>query len=87
MPCSQSLEFAQSLRSAGAMVDVSLYSGETHTTPLIENPMRGGLDQLTQDIWCVVAGKDKAEVPSHLPKPRALVPEALASLATFVSPF
>ena len=85
MPCSQSLEFAQSLRSAGAMVDVSLYSGETHTTPLIENPMRGGVDQLTQDIWRVVAGKD--EVPAHLPKPRALVPEALASLATFVSPF
>jgi len=88
MPCSQSLEFAEALRQAGALVEVTLYSGETHTTPLIENPMRGGVDQLTQDIWRVLAGEGgEAELPRALPRPRGLVPESLASLATFVSPF
>lgn len=90
MPCSQSLEFAEALRQAGALVEVTLYSGETHTTPLIENPMRGGVDQLTQDIWRVLAGaggSGEAAPPRGLPLPQGLVPEALASLATFVSPF
>lgn len=35
-------QFAHALEEAGVDVELKLYPGETHTSPLLENPMRGG---------------------------------------------
>ena len=37
-----------------SQVELVLYDGETHTSPLIENPMRGGRDRLTDDVLATV---------------------------------
>ena len=67
---------------ATTQVDVKLYSGETHTSPLIENPMRGGTDSLTDDILALVT-----EQPGLRTRQFPLCPAALISLAAAVCPF
>lgn len=34
---------------------LKLYPGKTHTQPLVEDPMRGGQDELMDDILSVVS--------------------------------
>ena len=58
------------------------YPGETHTSPLIENPMRGGRDKLTDDILAAVLGNESVKT-RQLP----LNPGWLIDLAAFVCPF
>ena len=62
-------------------VQVKLYKGETHTSPLIENPMRG-IDHLTDDILRIVT-----EQPSAVSRQLPLCPGFLISLAALVCPF
>lgn len=42
-------------QAGGVDVDVKLYVGKTHTQPLIEDPMSGGRDVLTDEILSVVS--------------------------------
>jgi len=51
-PASDAARFVEAARAAGAQeVSLRLYDGETHTSPLIENPMRGrGRDALGADL-------------------------------------
>lgn len=64
-----------------AQVTVKLYEGETHTSPLIENPMRGGTDELEEDILSFVLGP-------HAPTPQyTMCPSLLVDLAAAVCPF
>ncbi len=73
-----------------AQVELRSYEGETHTSPLIENPMRGGHDQLVGDILSVVGGPantgefggEKAS-PTQAP----LCPAILINAAARVCPF
>lgn len=60
---------------------VKLYKGETHTSPLIENPMRG-CDRLTDDILRIVT-EQPAAFSSQIP----LCPAFLIALAAWVCPF
>ena len=45
-PIGNAERFAAALREGGAAVELKTYEGQTHTSPLIENPMRGGRDLL-----------------------------------------
>ena len=63
-------------------VVVKLYSGETHTSPLIENPMRGGTDTLTDDILALVTNQ-----PGLKTRQFPLCPAALIGMAAVVCPF
>lgn len=63
-------------------VSVRLYDGETHTSPLIENPMRGGTDELTDDILALVT-----QQPGLKTRQFPLCPAFLISLAAIVCPF
>ncbi len=65
-----------------AQADIKYYEGETHTSPLIENPMRGGHDQLVNDILSRVLGRDDV-APWQMP----LCPGFLIDAAARVSPF
>ena len=59
-----------------------LYPGETHTSPLIENPMRGGTDDLTDDILALVT-----QQPGLKTRQFPLCPAVLIGLAAAVCPF
>ncbi|KAK9805124.1 hypothetical protein WJX72_000318 [[Myrmecia] bisecta] len=75
------VQFADALRESGALVKLKLYDHQTHTSPLIENPMRGGVDDLTDDILSFVVG-----VPISA-KQFPLCPSILVSMAALVCPF
>ncbi|KAK9820850.1 hypothetical protein WJX81_002179 [Elliptochloris bilobata] len=75
-------QFAEALRDAGAQVEVVLYEGETHTSPLIENPMRGGRDRLTDDVLARVL-----ERPGMESRQAPMCPGLLIRAAAAVCPF
>ena len=63
-------------------MEVVLYEGETHTSPLIENPMRGGRDRLTDDVLATVLerpGMESWQTP--------MCPGLLIRAAAAVCPF
>ena len=60
---------------------LKIYEGETHTSPLVENPMRGGTDKLMDDILSMVKGERVVTVQY------SLCPGFLVSLAAKVCPF
>ena len=62
-------------------VELRLYEDQTHTSPLIENPMRGGRDKLMDDILSFVQGRDIQTRNSML------CPALLIDLAAKVCPF
>jgi len=50
-PIDNAERFAEALREGGAAVELKTYEGQTHTSPLIENPMRGGRDLLQASLF------------------------------------
>ena len=60
---------------------LKIYEGETHTSPLVENPMRGGTDKLMDDILSMVKGEEVITVQY------SLCPGFLVTLAAWVCPF
>eukprot|EP00884_Botryococcus_braunii_P011670 jgi/Botrbrau1/20503/Bobra.145_2s0061.1 len=75
------VQFKKALEEAGAQVALMLYDGQTHTSPLIENPMRGGRDKLVDDIMSFVLGEEVKTWNS------TLCPALLINLAARVCPF
>ncbi|CAL8465640.1 g5176 [Coccomyxa elongata] len=78
-------QFRDALREVGAKVELKQYEGETHTSPLIENPMRGGHDVLVDDILSVVSGGPLGSGGS--PHQSPLCPGFLIDAAARVCPF
>lgn len=62
-------------------VSLKVYEGETHTSPLVENPMRGGTDKLMDDVLSMVMQKPVVT------KQYSLCPGFLVTLAAYVCPF
>lgn len=89
IPSEASTNFAAALRSVGAQAEVRLYEGKTHTDLFLQDPLRGGKDELLQDILSVIhAGDPLAQADDAAAPPRRrLVPEILLKLARKVSPF
>lgn len=81
VPAGIARQYGTALQRYGLAVQLVLYEGETHTSPLLENAMRGGKDQLTSDILSMVEGRP-VEV-----RHRRLCPEPLIALARWVCPF
>lgn len=50
VPCSESEGFKQALTKHGVDVQLKLYEGATHTSKLLEDPMRGGKDDVVADV-------------------------------------
>ena len=86
---------------AGEDLFLRIYRGETHTSPIIEGPMAGGRDVLTEDIvkatygalwWGTELELDEsaeAEVASALSAVEAkpLLPRFVVSAARAIAPF
>uniref|UniRef100_A0A7C9DH87 protein-S-isoprenylcysteine alpha-carbonyl methylesterase n=2 Tax=Opuntia streptacantha TaxID=393608 RepID=A0A7C9DH87_OPUST len=89
IPPDASTSFAETLRRLGVDAEAILYEGKTHTDVFLQDPMRGGTDQMFEDLVATIhAGDEEALAKDALAPPRRrLVPECMLRLATAVSPF
>eukprot|EP00246_Nothoceros_aenigmaticus_P012513 TRINITY_DN3924_c0_g1_i1.p1 TRINITY_DN3924_c0_g1~~TRINITY_DN3924_c0_g1_i1.p1 ORF type:complete len:238 (-),score=43.41 TRINITY_DN3924_c0_g1_i1:395-1108(-) len=85
IPSGASVSFAESLRSAGVPASTRVYPGKTHTDLILQDPMRGGVDELLEDVLVVLGTGPAAQLEASAR--RRLVPEILLQLARSVSPF
>ncbi|XP_010460369.1 PREDICTED: probable isoprenylcysteine alpha-carbonyl methylesterase ICMEL1 [Camelina sativa] len=86
IPSDASKSFAETLQRLGAKAEVILYEGKTHTDLFLQDPMRGGKDEMFEDIVSVVLGEDQEASGKSVDR-RRLVPEFMLKLAHWVSPF
>ncbi|TYJ95562.1 isoprenylcysteine alpha-carbonyl methylesterase ICME-like isoform X2 [Cucumis melo var. makuwa] len=89
IPLDSCKSFAEVLERIGVKVETVLYKGKTHTDLFVQDPMRGGKDQLVEDLIFVIHENDRdafARNPMARQR-RRLVPELLLKLACTVSPF
>ncbi|PSC67534.1 putative isoprenylcysteine alpha-carbonyl methylesterase ICMEL1 [Micractinium conductrix] len=81
VPMEIAVEFVAALREAGSPARLKLYKERTHTRPVVEDPMRGGRDELMDDVLSMVLGAEchNRQMP--------MLPSALIDLASWVCPF
>ncbi|XP_061991365.1 probable isoprenylcysteine alpha-carbonyl methylesterase ICMEL2 isoform X2 [Rosa rugosa] len=89
IPSDASKNFAETLRSLGVKAESILYEGKTHTDLFLQDPMRGGKDQMFEDLVAIIhEGDSEALAKDAVAPPRKrLVPEFMLKLAHKVSPF
>mmetsp|Transcript_18243 Transcript_18243/g.51089 ORF Transcript_18243/g.51089 Transcript_18243/m.51089 type:complete len:386 (+) Transcript_18243:2-1159(+) len=72
--------FLEAIQKSGGTASLKLFEGKTHTSPIVEDPLRGK-DLLVDEIISMIYGKEM-----HL-SAFPMVPGFLADLAAAVSPF
>uniref|UniRef100_A0A166ECG9 protein-S-isoprenylcysteine alpha-carbonyl methylesterase n=1 Tax=Daucus carota subsp. sativus TaxID=79200 RepID=A0A166ECG9_DAUCS len=89
IPCDASTTFADTLQRAGVKAESILYEGKTHTDLFLQDPMRGGADEMFDDLVRRIHAGDAEALAKHAAAPprRRLVPEFMLKLARRVSPF
>ncbi|KAF8716117.1 hypothetical protein HU200_026389 [Digitaria exilis] len=89
IPSSASETFADVLKQAGGKVKLELYEGKTHTDVFVQDPLRGGRDQLVEDVISVIHAHDAnaREKDALAPTPERLVYEWQIKLARQIGPF
>ncbi|KAL5202517.1 hypothetical protein ABZP36_013469 [Zizania latifolia] len=89
IPSSASEIFVGVLKQAGAKAKLLLYEGKTHTDVFLQDPLRGGKDQLVEDVISVIHADDAVarEKDALAPIPERLVAEWQIKLARQISPF
>ncbi|KAM0022485.1 putative alpha/beta hydrolase-3 [Helianthus debilis subsp. tardiflorus] len=89
IPPHASITFVETLKRIGVPADLILYKGKTHTDLFVQDPLRGGKDELFDYIVDYIHAGDVdalAKVAMAPPRKR-LCPELLLKLAGIVSPF
>lgn len=81
-PIHNAEQYLEALQEAGANAELKTYRGQTHTSPLIENPLRGGQDRLSDDILAAVT--EQEDVVTHQ---MPLCPGFLIKAAALICPF
>lgn len=89
IPSDSSKAFVDTLHGEGAQAELILYDGKTHTDLFLQDPLRGGEDDLFDYIVAYIHANDKeALAKDAMAAPRKrLVPEILLNLARRISPF
>ncbi|KAL0408805.1 UNVERIFIED_CONTAM: putative isoprenylcysteine alpha-carbonyl methylesterase ICMEL1 [Sesamum radiatum] len=89
IPSDSSKSFAETLRSFGVQAESVLYEGKTHTDLFLQDPMRGGKDDMFEDVVAIIHAGDSEALARDATAPprRRLVPEFMLKLARRVSPF
>ncbi|KAL6526253.1 putative isoprenylcysteine alpha-carbonyl methylesterase icmel2 [Orobanche minor] len=89
IPCDASIAFVGTLQKAGAQVDLLLYKGKTHTDLFLQDPLRGGKDELFDYLVGFIHADDEEALgrDAMAPPRRRYVPELLLRWAGQVSPF
>ncbi|KAF3443933.1 hypothetical protein FNV43_RR13623 [Rhamnella rubrinervis] len=89
IPSESSKTFLEALQKVGAQAELVLYEGKTHTDLFLQDPLRGGKDELFDHIVSVIHAGDKEALDKDAtasPR-RRLVPEFLLKLGRQISPF
>ncbi|KEH25292.1 probable isoprenylcysteine alpha-carbonyl methylesterase ICMEL2 [Medicago truncatula] len=89
IPSTASEKFADALKEAGASAELILYDGKTHTDLFVQDPLRGGKDDLFDHVLATVHSDDSDALAKDAMAPprRRLVPEILLKIANNISPF
>ncbi|KAI4352278.1 hypothetical protein L6164_006547 [Bauhinia variegata] len=89
IPADSSKRFADALKRMGLRTELILYDGKTHTDLFLQDPFRGGKDDLFDHILAMVHSDDNEALAKDAAAPprRRLVPEFLLKLAGMISPF
>ncbi|XP_004514435.1 isoprenylcysteine alpha-carbonyl methylesterase ICME isoform X1 [Cicer arietinum] len=89
IPSIASEQFADALKKAGAKTDLILYDGKTHTDLFLQDPLRGGKEDLFDQVVAILHSNDSEAIAKDATAPprRRLVPEILLQLARKISPF
>ncbi|KAK9700149.1 hypothetical protein RND81_08G220300 [Saponaria officinalis] len=89
IPSDASESFADALRKAGGHAEVILYEGKTHTDLFVQDPLRGGKDELFERMVSIIHADDEDALAKDAMAPpmKRLVPEILLKLAREISPF
>ncbi|KAK4284282.1 hypothetical protein QN277_001137 [Acacia crassicarpa] len=89
IPYDASKKFADSLKNVGARAELILYEGKTHTDLFLQDPFRGGKDDLFDHVVSIIHSGDEEALAQDAVAPprRRLCPEFLLKLATKISPF
>ncbi|KAL6572861.1 putative isoprenylcysteine alpha-carbonyl methylesterase icmel2 [Orobanche hederae] len=89
IPCDASITFVGTLQKAGAQADLLLYKGKTHTDLFLQDPLRGGKDELFDYLVGFIHTDDEEALgrDAMAPPRRRYVPELLLRWAGQVSPF
>ncbi|OIT24740.1 PREDICTED: probable isoprenylcysteine alpha-carbonyl methylesterase ICMEL2 [Nicotiana attenuata] len=89
IPSDSSKTFVDTLCGVGAQAELILYDGKTHTDLFLQDPLRGGKDDLFDHIVAYIHANDKEALAKDAMAPprRRLVPEILLKLARRISPF
>ncbi|XP_076893208.1 putative isoprenylcysteine alpha-carbonyl methylesterase ICMEL2 [Bidens hawaiensis] len=89
IPPLASTTFVEALKQAGVSADLILYKGKTHTDLFVQDPLRGGKDELFDYIVNYIHAGDANALAkvANAPARKRLCPEPLLKLAGMVSPF
>ncbi|KAI6670497.1 hypothetical protein NL676_005382 [Syzygium grande] len=89
IPSDASKNFGATLQNVGAKAEVVLFDGKTHTDLFLQDPLRGGEDELFDHLVAFIHADDpEAQARDATAPPRTrLVPELLLWLARRMSPF
>ncbi|XP_058778883.1 probable isoprenylcysteine alpha-carbonyl methylesterase ICMEL2 isoform X1 [Vicia villosa] len=89
IPPIASKRFADALTKAGARAELILYDGKTHTDLFLQDPLRGGKEDLFEHVVSIVHANDSDALAKDAVAPprKRLVPEILLKLAHNISPF
>ncbi|XP_009769055.1 putative isoprenylcysteine alpha-carbonyl methylesterase ICMEL1 isoform X1 [Nicotiana tabacum] len=87
IPCNSSKSFADTLKALGVNAECILYEGKTHTDLFLQDPMRGGIDDMLNDLITMIHGDNSETIRANSTPRKRLVPEFMLKLARSVSPF
>ncbi|KAJ7000655.1 hypothetical protein D5086_008571 [Populus alba] len=89
IPSFASKDFAAALQRLGAQTELILFDGKTHSDLFLQDPLRGGKDDMFDHLVAVIhAGDEEALAKDAMAPPRRrLVPEVLLRMASHISPF
>lgn len=89
IPSDSSKSFAETLRGIGVHAESILYEGKTHTDIFIQDPMRGGRDEMFEDLVSRIHAGDAEALAKDAKAPprKRMVPEFMLRWARSVSPF
>ncbi|KAM3328287.1 hypothetical protein P3S68_032979 [Capsicum galapagoense] len=87
IPCDSSKSFADTLKALGVKAECILYEGKTHTDLFLQDPMRGGIDDMLDDLITMIHGDNSETIRANSTPRKRLVPEFMLKMARSVSPF
>ncbi|XP_019165093.1 PREDICTED: probable isoprenylcysteine alpha-carbonyl methylesterase ICMEL1 isoform X4 [Ipomoea nil] len=89
IPCDSSKKFVDVLNDLGGKAESIMYEGKTHTDLFLQDPMRGGTDEMLEELISRIdyGNPEAFAEAANAPRRKRLVPEFMLKLAGKVSPF